>query len=201
MRAWIRGHSKGPRVHIMENDIQGPDLAKPVVRSLVPAPSAVLMVSAPGLLLSASLYFLLIAFGVYLGFMWTRALDDLAGPDDNRDVFIIYLVSLIFCYGLYSMADTAHDIQETDTVGGIIQDNLAKLVTRYAMSERRHKERIKEMDDNFESERRREIRRERMDGFSPTPQTDLLTEILKELKEMNVLMKPSNVAIAREDSY
>lgn len=110
----------------MENDNQGPDFAKPVVRSLVPAPSAVLMVSAPGLLLSASLYFLLIAFGVYLGFMWTRALDDLAGPDDNRDVFIIYLVSLTFCYGLYSMPDAAHDIQETDTVGGIIQDNFNK---------------------------------------------------------------------------
>ena len=212
MRAWIRGDSKGPVDYIKVNNEQGPNLAK-LVRSLVPAPSSVLTVSAPGLLLSASLYFLLIGFGVYLGFMWTRALDDLAGPDDNRDVFIIYLVSLIFCYGLYSMSGAAHDRQATDTVGGTIQDSLTKLVTRYDMSERRREERRRITEDNLKSEQRRKERRQEMeyrlgfesmeetDGKRSLMQIDLSMEILKELKETNALMKLRNIATIQEDSY
>ncbi len=205
MRAWIRGDSKGPVDYIKENNDQGPNLAK-LVRSLVPAPSSVLTVSAPGLLLSASLYFLLIGFGVYLGFMWTRALDDLAGPDDNRDVFIIYLISLIFCYGLYSMSDAAHDRQASDTVGGTIKDNLTKLVTRYDMSDRRREKRRKEMADNLESMQKLKERgdsREQMFGSAQRllTQIDLSMEILKELKETNALMKLRNIATTQEDSY
>ena len=199
MRAWIRGGSKGPHDHIKENNnLQ--NVAKLLVRSSVPAPSSVLIVSAPGLLLSASLYFLLIGFGVYLGFMWTRALDDLAGPDDNRDVFIIYLVSLIFCYGVYSMSDAAHDTHETDPVGGIIQDNLTKLVTRYNMFERRHKERSKETENNLKSEQRLEERRA-MAEKRLVMQIDLSMEILKELRETKELMKPKNIGTSPEDSY
>ena len=213
MRAWIRGHSKGPRAYIQDHKNLGPSLAKLVVRSLVPAPSSVLTVSAPGLLLSASLYFLVIGFGVYLGFMWTRALDDSAGPHDNRDVFIIYLVSLIFCYGLYSMSDAAHDTHEIDPVGGIIQDNITKLVTRYDMSERRHKERSKETENNLKSEQRLEERRQEINyllGLERTRETaekrlimqiDLSVEILKELRESKALMKPRNIATSQEDSY
>ena len=199
MRAWIRGHSKGPRAYIEDDNYQGPYLAEAVVRSLVPAPSSVLIASAPGLLLSASLYFLLIGFGVYLGFMWTRALDDLAGPDDNRDVFIIYLISLIFCFGLCSIPDAAHDTQETDTVRGTILENSKNLVTRYEMSERRHKERSKEIEDNLKSERRRTERRGHM--LEPSMQIDLLMEILKELKETNALMKLRTIATTQEDGY
>ena len=199
MRAWIRGHSKGPRAYIKDDNYQGPYLAEAVVRSLVPAPSSVLIASAPGMLLSASLYFLLIGFGVYLGFMWTRALDDLAGPDDNRDVFIIYLVSLIFCFGLCSIPDSAHDTQETDTVRGTILENSKNLVTRYEMSERRHKERSKEIEDNLKSERRRTERRGHM--LEPSMQIDLLMEILKELKETKALMKLRTIATTQEDSY
>ena len=220
VRAWIRGHSKGPHDYIKENNDQGPSLTKLVVRSLVPAPSSVLTVSAPGLLLSASLYFLLIGFGVYLGFMWTRALDDLAGPDDNRDVFIIYLVSLIFCYGLNSVLDVAHNKQATDTVGGTIQESLTKLVTRYEMSERRREERREitennlkseqwrnerrlKMEYDLDSERRRKERREEMDGSQQRllMQIDLSMEILKELKETNALMKLRDIATTQEDSY
>ena len=213
MRAWIRGHSKGPHAYVKDDDYQASYLAEAVVRSLVPAPSSVLMVSAPGLLLSASLYFLLIGFGVYLGFMWTRTLDDLAGPDDNRDVFIIYLVSLILCFGLCFMPDAAHDTQESDTVGGTIRDNLSKFVTRYYMSERRHKERSKEMENKNESEQRGKERRQEMeyilrlertretDGKRLSMQIDLSREILKELRETNALMKLKNNATTQEDSY
>ena len=220
VRVWIRGHSKRPHDYIKENDHHGPISAKLLVRSLAPAPSSVLTVSAPGLLLSASLYFLLIGFGVYLGFMWTRALDDLAGPDDNREVFIIYLVSLIFCYGLYSMSDAAHDRQATDTVGRTIQHSLRKLETRYEMSDRRREERREITESNFkseqwrnerrrkmahdlESEQRRKEGREEMDGSQQRllMQTDLSMEILIELKEMNALMKQMNLATTQGDSY
>ena len=40
-----------------------------------------------------------------------------------------------------------------------------------------------------------------MDGFRPVMQIDLLMETLKELKETNASMKPSNVATTQEDSY
>lgn len=210
MRAWIRGHSKGPRAYVKDDNYQGSYLAEAVVRSLVPAPSSVLMVSAPGLLLSASLYFLLIGFGIYLGFMSTRVLDDLAGPDDNRDVFIIYLVSLIFCFGLCSIPDAAHDTQESDTVRGTILDNSKNLATRYEMSERKHKE----TEHNLKSEQRGKGRRQEMeniilglertretDGKRLLTQIDLSMEILKELRETNAMMKKRNIAITQEDSY
>lgn len=135
LRAWIRGHSKSFDDYIREDGVQGSKLAQLLVRSLIPAPSSVLIASAPGVLLSASLYFLIIGFGIYLGFMWTRTLDDLAGPDDYRDVFIVYLVSLSFCYGLYSMSDAAHNRRLTDTVRGTIQNSLKNPITRLEMSE------------------------------------------------------------------
>ena len=152
----------------------------------MPAPSSVLTVSAPGLLLAASLCFLLIGFGVYLGFMWTRALDDLAGPDDNRDVFIIYLVSLIFCYGLCSSSDAVHERQATDTVRGTIKDSLTKLRTRLKILRRRRQERRKETEES------RQLL---------LMQKDLATEILKELKETNAMMKPRKIATKQEDSH
>jgi hypothetical protein len=184
LRAWIRGRSKGPDDHIKEDNGQGSNLAKLLVRSLVPAPSSVLMVSAPGLLLSASLYSLLIGFGIYLGFMWTRALDDSAGPDDNRDVFIIYLVSLFFCYGLYSTSDAAHDRRATDTVGGTIQDSLTKLQSRLDMSERRRKERRKETEET------RQLLLE---------QVFLSRQILEQLKETHALRELVNIDPHEED--
>lgn len=208
MRAWIRGHSKGPHYYIRENEHHGPNLAKLLVRSLAPAPSSVLTVSAPGLLLSASLCFLLVGFGVYLGFMWTRALDDLAGSNDNREVFIIYVVSLIFCYGLCSMSDAAHDRQATDTVGRTIQKTLTKLVTRYEMSERRREESRQLTESNLKFEQWRNERRDRiggehLDGSQQRllMQIDLSTQILKELKETNALMKLRTIATTQEASY
>ena len=205
MRAWIRGDSKGPHDYI--ND-PGPSLAKDLVKSFAPAPSSVLTVSAPGLLLSASLYFLLIGFGVYLGFMWTRALDDLAGPDDSREVFIIYLVSLVFCYGLYSISDAAHDRKATDTVGRTIQGNFTKLVTTYEVSQRRHEARRQLAESSLRSEQWHHERRVRMeeediDGSQQRlmMQIDLSMEILKELKETNALMKLRNTVTTQEASY
>jgi hypothetical protein len=53
------------------------------------------------MLLSFSLHSFLIGLGIYLGFVWTRNLDDEAGRNGSRAVFITYIVGLAFCYGLY----------------------------------------------------------------------------------------------------
>ena len=143
LRAWIRGRSKEFDDYIRETDEHPFNVTKLLIRSLVPAPSSVLMMSAPGVLLSASLYFLLIGFGIYLGFMWTRNLDDLAGPKDSRDVFIVYLVSLSFCYGLYSISDAAHDRQVSDTVRETVQHSLLNSIKGFEISKGRREEKRK----------------------------------------------------------
>ena len=59
---------------------------------------------APQGLLSGSVFALLIALGIYLGFTWTRNLDANAGFHDSRNVFIIYVVSLAVCLIVYSIS-------------------------------------------------------------------------------------------------
>jgi len=56
------------------------------------------------MLLSASLNSFLLGLGVYLGYVWTRNLDELAGVNGSRTVFITYLVSLTLCYGIYALS-------------------------------------------------------------------------------------------------
>jgi hypothetical protein len=59
-----------------------------------PSVASVVTLSAPQGLLSASLGSLLIGLGVYLGSTWIRNLDDLAGSNDSKRVFIMYIVGL-----------------------------------------------------------------------------------------------------------
>lgn len=70
----------------------------------LPSPAAVLTISAPNMLLAASLNSLLIGLGIYLAYVWTRNLDTDAGPDASRAVFITYMVSLSICYGIYQLS-------------------------------------------------------------------------------------------------
>ncbi|KAH6840246.1 hypothetical protein B0T12DRAFT_45390 [Alternaria alternata] len=70
----------------------------------LPSAAAVLTVSAPNMLMSASLNCLLVGFGVYFGFTWTKDLDADAGKDGSRAVFTTYIVGLIFCYGVYTLS-------------------------------------------------------------------------------------------------
>ena len=64
--------------------------------------AAVLSMSAPNMLLSSSLNAFLIGLGVYLGFVWTRNLDEPAGAIGSRAVFITYIVGLVVCYFVYA---------------------------------------------------------------------------------------------------
>jgi hypothetical protein len=69
-----------------------------------PSAASVLTVSAPNMLLSASLNAFLVGLGVYFGYVWTRNLDESAGPSASRAVFIVYVIGLALCYGIYALS-------------------------------------------------------------------------------------------------
>jgi hypothetical protein len=69
-----------------------------------PSVASVITVSAPNMLLSSSLNSFLVGLGVYLGFTWTRNLDETAGVNSSRAVFITYIVGLSVCYGVYALS-------------------------------------------------------------------------------------------------
>jgi hypothetical protein len=77
----------------------------------LPSAAAVLTMSAPGMLLTASLHSFLIAMGIYFGFLWTRNLDDNTGLNDSQSNFVTYVVSLGVCYGIYAMSRTVSTCQ------------------------------------------------------------------------------------------
>ena len=68
--------------------------------------ASVLTVSAPNMLLSFSLNSFLAGLGIYLGFTWTRSLDETAGVIGSRAVFITYIVGLCISYGTYALSST-----------------------------------------------------------------------------------------------
>ncbi|KAL5315622.1 hypothetical protein ACEPPN_016491 [Leptodophora sp. 'Broadleaf-Isolate-01'] len=70
----------------------------------LPSPAAVLTISAPNMLLGASLNSFLIGLGVYLGFVWTKNLDEIAGKGGSLAVFITYVAGLAICYGIYELS-------------------------------------------------------------------------------------------------
>jgi hypothetical protein len=70
----------------------------------MPSPAAVLTVSAPNMLLSASLNSFLLGLGTYLAYVWTRHLDTTAGTNDSLAIFITYVASLTACYGIYELS-------------------------------------------------------------------------------------------------
>ena len=94
VKGWIR--STGP-VHRKMKFLVGD-------HSNMPSAAAVLNMSAPNMLLSFSLNAFLIGLGVYLGYVWTRNLDELAGAKGSRDVFTTYLVGLVVCYCIYALS-------------------------------------------------------------------------------------------------
>lgn len=67
----------------------------------LPNLTSVLTVSAPKLLLSTSISAFLIGLGVYIGSVWKRKLDNDAGVHSSKAIFIVYLVSVALCYGVY----------------------------------------------------------------------------------------------------
>ena len=126
IRGWIRGSDQG----ILDN-LGGEQDGSSMLQMLAPSLSSVLIVSAPGLLLSVSVLFLLLGFGIYLGFVWTRALDTESGSKDSRSVFIVYLVILSVFYVMYSLSDIVQDYGTGVTVGDIITKSVENLRTEW----------------------------------------------------------------------
>jgi hypothetical protein len=58
--------------------------------------------ASPHMLLSMSLFSLLVGIGIYLGYVWTRKLDISAGPNSSRNVMIVYILSGVICLLVYS---------------------------------------------------------------------------------------------------
>ncbi|KAF2671958.1 hypothetical protein BT63DRAFT_422471 [Microthyrium microscopicum] len=73
-------------------------------RCFTPSVAAVITISAPQLLLSTSLFTLIIGFGLYFAFIWTRKLDTDAQGSDSRTNFIIYVVSTVVCLSAFSIS-------------------------------------------------------------------------------------------------
>ncbi|OAG14452.1 hypothetical protein CC77DRAFT_1054904 [Alternaria alternata] len=78
---------------------------RPLLQQFLPSAASVLTVSAPNMLLSASLNAFLVGLGVYFGYVWTRNLDESAGSSASRAVFIVYVIGLALCYVIYAMSD------------------------------------------------------------------------------------------------
>lgn len=72
----------------------------------------VIAMSAPIVLLAASVLSEIIAFGIYFGFTWTRDLDANAGLHDSRNVFIMYIVGLGLCTLVYFGSQLIQDEEQ-----------------------------------------------------------------------------------------
>jgi hypothetical protein len=62
-----------------------------------------LILETPRSMINISLGSFLTGLAIYFGFLWTRDLDANAGPGDSRNVFIIFIVIVLCCIGMYSV--------------------------------------------------------------------------------------------------
>jgi len=144
IRTWLRGNNQG-----IQDILGGEEIRHGILKTLTPALSSVLIVSAPGLLFSASVLCLLLGFGIYLGFVWTRALDTASGHGDSRSVFIVYLLVIAVFYVVYSLSDIVQDYGTGVTVGDIIMKSVEKLQTEWPkFVEAREKRKIREYEEH-----------------------------------------------------
>jgi hypothetical protein len=68
-----------------------------------PSVASVVTMSAPQILLSTSLFTLILGIGVYFGFIWTRHIDIYAQDGYGRNMMATFLVSSIFLFcGLFA---------------------------------------------------------------------------------------------------
>ncbi|CAI6332924.1 unnamed protein product [Periconia digitata] len=125
IRGWIRGSLSQPGQDLWDFDLHKrpcdpeeyrstpPELELIDVRSrcFTPSVASVVALSAPQFLLTSSLVSLLLAIGIYSGFIWTRNLDTATGSSGSRNIFIVYIISMVVCIVLYS---TCRLIQDHD---------------------------------------------------------------------------------------
>jgi hypothetical protein len=74
----------------------------------VPDFFAVLLISGPRILLHRSLRAYITGLGVYLGIVWQDQLDTGVTPDDSRNTFIFFTISLAVCYAICWLSDVAN---------------------------------------------------------------------------------------------
>ncbi|KAF2846728.1 hypothetical protein T440DRAFT_405063 [Plenodomus tracheiphilus IPT5] len=151
VRDWIKGK------HRKENSASSSESSK--YQDMLPSPASVLTVSAPNMLLSASLHSFLIGLGIYFGYTWTRNLDADAGVHGSRAVFITYLIGLIVCYGIFGLSSLVVAGQSYQSEKSLLHDlqqfmNAARAIRR---------------DDEEGSRRGRDAKRTLLRDITPTP--------------------------------
>ncbi len=96
-----------------------------IYHCFTPSVASVVTISAPQMLLSASLAMLLVALAIYFGFLWARNLDQTAGPNDSRNIFIMYIIGLTVSGIVYSISQLFQDDEkrsEHQIVEGYLHD-------------------------------------------------------------------------------
>jgi len=73
------------------------------------------LLTSPSLLLNVSLPAFLIALGIYLGTVWNKDLDPVAGTVASRAVLICYIICVVLGFGLFFGASDRKEA-ETDFV-------------------------------------------------------------------------------------
>jgi hypothetical protein len=106
IKAWIE-NDEGALSRLVSRDLNSTQRRKP-------AASSILTISGPVIMLSASLNSFLAGFGVYLGIIWTKGLDEDADPGDSRNVFLLYDIGLGVCYYIYALSGSISRSGSTD---------------------------------------------------------------------------------------
>ncbi|EGX48528.1 hypothetical protein AOL_s00080g157 [Orbilia oligospora ATCC 24927] len=89
--------------------------------NITPALTSLLSLSAPSMLLSNSVFTFLTGIGIYLGFLYTRQLGLGSAFDDDRNVFIVYVVGLGVCGMVYYIASSVRaDIRDLTSAWGLL---------------------------------------------------------------------------------
>lgn len=65
--------------------------------------AAAILMSSPSMMINFALGAFLTGIGTYLGFVWQKDLDTIAGKSESRNVFVCFLISLVFCYTFYML--------------------------------------------------------------------------------------------------
>ncbi|RWA04516.1 hypothetical protein EKO27_g10588 [Xylaria grammica] len=120
-----------------------------------PSVASVITISAPFFLLVVALHFFLVGFGIWLGFVWTRQLDQSAAQGDSLAVFITYAVGLGTCYSIYTLSYDSVNTDET------LQKWILGLMHRHVEKKREELAR-----------KQREASAPHVPVITPTPQSD-----------------------------
>lgn len=110
---WIMGSGQAPH----NSQSQVPIIARKNLKVLFSILFAAQMLSAPPALVNVSLSAFLMGLSIYLGFIWTRNLDEAAGVNDSRNVFITFIVCASVFLGMYTVPTAMKGQSHRETFG------------------------------------------------------------------------------------